>query len=157
MKTIIAGSRQLYSKTDSEEIKKILNVYKHMISCVLTGMAEGPDKIAYYWAVENGIDYVEYNPDWSKYGRSAGIMRNEDMGREADLLIAFWDGKSPGTKHMIEFMFNKNKPFLLYMKENGTFIQRYFENKPKVEYIHAVFSVDSLSSTEIENLGKNEP
>ena len=32
----------------------------------------------------------------------AGPLRNEKMARVADALIAFWDGKSRGTKNMID-------------------------------------------------------
>ena len=40
--------------------------------------------------------------DWDKYGKAAGYKRNGEMARNADALIAFWDGKSRGTKHMID-------------------------------------------------------
>ena len=45
--------------------------------------------------------------NWNKFGKSAGFRRNEQMAEVADALIAFWDGKSHGTKHMIEIMENK--------------------------------------------------
>lgn len=43
-----------------------------------------------------------YPADWKKYGSSAGYIRNDEMAKYADCLIAFWDGKSKGTKHMID-------------------------------------------------------
>lgn len=40
--------------------------------------------------------------DWEQHGRSAGILRNNDMlDTNPDLVIAFWDGKSRGTWHTI--------------------------------------------------------
>ena len=45
--------------------------------------------------------------NWNKFGKSAGFRRNEQMAEVADALIDFWDGKSNGTKHMIEIMENK--------------------------------------------------
>ena len=40
--------------------------------------------------------------DWNRLGRAAGPIRNEEMAEVSDALIAFWDGKSRGTKSMIE-------------------------------------------------------
>lgn len=40
--------------------------------------------------------------DWDLYGKSAGFKRNVQMAEYADALVAFWDGASSGTKHMIE-------------------------------------------------------
>lgn len=48
--------------------------------------------------------------DWDKHGKSAGYKRNEEMARNADALIAFWDGKSKGTKHMIDIARECNLP-----------------------------------------------
>ena len=46
---------------------------------------------------------VAYFPaDWDKYGKAAGFIRNEQMAQNADALVVFWDGKSRGTKNMIE-------------------------------------------------------
>ena len=45
---------------------------------------------------------LSFPADWDKYGKAAGYKRNEEMARNADALIAFWDGKSRGTKHMID-------------------------------------------------------
>lgn len=60
------------------------------------------------WAVRNGIAVAEFPADWRParlYGRvdrQAGYRRNGDMAIYADALIAVWDGKSNGTKHMIK-------------------------------------------------------
>ena len=43
-----------------------------------------------------------YPADWKKFGKSAGFRRNEKMAEIADMLIAFWNGESHGTKHMID-------------------------------------------------------
>ena len=45
--------------------------------------------------------------DWKKYGKSAGYVRNSEMAEVAESLIAFWDGKSRGTKNMIDIAKNK--------------------------------------------------
>lgn len=40
--------------------------------------------------------------DWDRYGKAAGYLRNTEMAKNADALVAFWDGMSLGTRHMIE-------------------------------------------------------
>lgn len=49
-----------------------------------------------------GLPVDEFRADWDTHGKSAGYKRNSQMADHADMLIAFWDGKSKGTKHMID-------------------------------------------------------
>lgn len=53
---------------------------------------------------EFGYSLKYFYPNWEKYGKSAGIIRNHEMGDYADYLLAFWDGTSKGTKDMIDYM-----------------------------------------------------
>lgn len=53
------------------------------------------------YAKERGYAVSEHPADWDRYGKSAGYIRNKEMAEEADALMAFWDGKSRGTMHMI--------------------------------------------------------
>jgi hypothetical protein len=67
---------------------------------VLHGTARGADIIAARYAEGLGYEVEHWPADWEKYGKRAGIVRNIDMlGSGVDLVIAFWDGKSRGTKH----------------------------------------------------------
>lgn len=69
---------------------------------VVCGMSRGADRLGEQYAKERGYR-VKYMPaDWDTHGKSAGYKRNVAMAECADALVAFWDGKSPGTKHMIE-------------------------------------------------------
>lgn len=62
------------------------------------GMSKCLDRL-----LKNINDKVIYMPaDWDLYGKSAGFKRNVQMAKYADALVAFWDGVSSGTKHMIE-------------------------------------------------------
>ena len=97
MKTIIAGGRDF---TDDELMYKVLKQLPE-ISEVVCGGARGADERGQLWAYDKGIPVKMFPADWNKYGKSAGIKRNIQMAEYADMLIAFWDGKSPGTKHMI--------------------------------------------------------
>jgi hypothetical protein len=51
-----------------------------------------------------------YPADWDTFGKSAGYRRNEQMAEDADALVAFWDGESKGTAHMIDTMAAMDKP-----------------------------------------------
>jgi hypothetical protein len=77
---------------------------------LVSGMAKGADKLAWEFARENRIICHEFPANWDKYGNSAGYKRNVEMANFSDALIAFWDGESRGTMHMINIMRNKNKP-----------------------------------------------
>lgn len=57
---------------------------------------------------ENNYNIKYFYADWDLYGKSAGYKRNIEMGNYADALIAFWDYKSKGTKHMIDYAKSKN-------------------------------------------------
>jgi hypothetical protein len=69
---------------------------------VVSGGARGVDTYAANWADANGIGKVVFQADWAAHGRSAGMKRNADIINAADVVLAFWDGKSPGTRNSIE-------------------------------------------------------
>ena len=65
-------------------------------------MASGADSLAIKYAEEKGYKVKEFPADWDWHGKSAGYIRNKQMAQYATHLIAFWDGYSKGTKHMID-------------------------------------------------------
>ena len=99
MKTIIAGSRGI---DDYSVVKAAIAFSGFEITEVVSGGANGVDKLGERWAKDNGVPITRFIPDWS-IGKSAGIRRNEKMARYADCVICIWDGVSPGTKHMMQF------------------------------------------------------
>ena len=99
MKVIIAGSRTI---SDRESVEAAIKASGFEITEVVCGMARGVDTEGFNWAKDNNIPVKEFHADWEKYGRAAGPIRNKQMAEYADALIAFWDGKSRGTKHMID-------------------------------------------------------
>ena len=68
---------------------------------IISGGAIGIDSCAKAYALSNGIQYVEFLPDYKRYGKSAPLKRNHSIVENADLVLAFWDGLSPGTKYTI--------------------------------------------------------
>lgn len=113
MRVIIAGSRSL----GYPELIKAISCYGNLtdITEVVSGCARGIDSAGEDWAYENRIPVKKFPANWENYGRAAGHIRNEEMGRYADALIAVWDGDSKGTKHMINFMLSLNKPVFAYI------------------------------------------
>jgi len=101
MKVIIAGGRNF---NDYEKLcqfcDKVLS--KQTKVEIVSGTANGADKQGEKYARDKGYPIKQFPADWNKYGKSAGYKRNAQMSDYADALIAFWDGNSKGTKHMIE-------------------------------------------------------
>lgn len=111
-KIIIAGGRDFMDyNLLKEKVNKILQEKKvtHKI-VIISGCARGADTLGLRYASENAFDVEEYPADWDKYGKKAGYVRNVEMAENADALIAFWDGKSKGTKHMIDIATERNLP-----------------------------------------------
>lgn len=74
----------------------------------MSGTANGADQLSERWAKEFGYLIKYFPANWEKYGKLAGYKRNKQMAEYADALIAFWDGKSKGTKHMIDLAKEQN-------------------------------------------------
>lgn len=69
---------------------------------IISGGARGVDSWAESTALDRGWEVDIHPADWDTYGKSAGFRRNQDIVMSADLVVAFWDGKSKGTKHSID-------------------------------------------------------
>lgn len=122
MRTIIAGSRNITDYKYLYNIMESINI--GWITVIISGGAKGVDSLGIRYAKDNRLPYEIYTPDWNKYGKKAGIIRNCEMGDVADALIAIWDGESRGTKHMINYAMNLKRVSKIYVvKTNicGTF------------------------------------
>jgi len=110
-KVIIAGSRSINNyKIIEEAILK--STFK--IGRIVSGGANGVDKLGEKFAKENGIEVTVFLPYWDELGRIAGMVRNKEMFNYADCLIAIWDGNSSGTKNMINLFKRNNKEYYIY-------------------------------------------
>ena len=114
MKVIIAGSRSI---NDPFHIMEAIKSSGFQITEVVSGGARGVDWQGEQCAKALDIPIKRFIAKWNKYGRGAGFVRNQQMGWYADALIAIWDGKSTGTKHMIDFMKRLKKPFYIHIVE----------------------------------------
>jgi len=100
-KTIIAGGREFNDKGFLED--KILELFPDTdILEVVCGEARGADALGKAFALSIGQPVTSFPAKWDELGTRAGPLRNIEMAEYADCLIAFWDGKSRGTKHMID-------------------------------------------------------
>jgi len=101
MKVIIAGGRN-FNDYDSlkNKLDTILSNQKEVT--IVSGTARGADRLGERYAEENHHKVEKYPAMWDIYGKSAGYKRNEEMAKIADSCVVFWDGKSRGTKHMID-------------------------------------------------------
>ena len=101
MRVIIAGGRD-FDDFDllSKKCDSILRNQDNVV--VISGNAKGADELGEKYARSKNYNILIFKADWEKLGKSAGPIRNRRMAEEADALIAFWDGKSKGTKHMID-------------------------------------------------------
>lgn len=139
-KVIIAGSRDIdindenYSQWEKHVVSIIMNAipFDCKLIEIVSGTAKGADKFGEEVAENQCFALKSFPAKWNefregdpvkensrgKYNPLAGHRRNEDMGDYADFLIAIWDGKSKGTKHMIDYMVKLKKPFMIIMSQS---------------------------------------
>lgn len=95
MKVAVIGSRNL----TIDDLGKYLPAETTEI---VSGGAKGIDASAREYALANSIKLTEFLPDYAKYKKGAPLKRNLQIIEYADVVIAFWDGKSKGTKFVID-------------------------------------------------------
>lgn len=115
MKVAIVGSRNF---TDFEFLKLTmtnLGSSLFVIDKIISGGAEGVDRFAEWYTITNDIPTKIFLPDWDLYSKSAGMKRNGLIVANADIVVAFWDGKSKGTKNSIDTALKAKKTCLVFM------------------------------------------
>ena len=101
-KIAVVGSREGISySVVADKLEVVFNHYNGAIT-IVSGGARGVDSHAYRWAGNKGVDVMVFPADWATHGRSAGMRRNANIINEADVVLAFWDGQSPGTRNSID-------------------------------------------------------
>lgn len=97
MKLAIIGSRECESLT----LQTILDNIPPETSSIISGGAIGVDSMAKTAADKLKLPYEEILPDYKTFGKTAPLVRNKEIVRRADMVIAFWDYKSHGTRHAL--------------------------------------------------------
>lgn len=112
MKVAVIGSRKL------ENIDAAYNIITESIpkncSEIVSGGAAGIDKLAERYAAENNLHLTVFLPEYDKYGRVATLIRNTQIVKYADIIYAFWDMKSEGTRKTILKCAELEKPFKIF-------------------------------------------
>lgn len=108
MRVAVIGSRGLQVRGLGEYLPKETME-------IISGGAKGIDICAREYALRHGLKLTEYLPEYSRYGRGAPLKRNITIIENADLVLAFWDGSSKGTKYVIENCKKRNIPVQVYL------------------------------------------
>lgn len=89
---------------------------------IVSGGARGIDTDARAYAHAHGLILTEFLPEYARYGRGAPLLRNREIVRYSDMVLAFWDGISSGTRYVIEQCLQQEKPLHLFLENDGTFL-----------------------------------
>ena len=95
MKLAVVGSRNLFVDDMGKYIPD-------EVTEIVSGGAKGVDTLAKEYAINKGLLYTEFLPEYEKYSRNAPLVRNRKIIEYANRVLAFWDEKSKGTKYVID-------------------------------------------------------
>ena len=107
MKVAVIGSRNL-------EVTELEKYLPEGVTEIVSGGARGIDACARRYAQEQGLKLTEFLPDYEQFGRSAPIRRNVTIVEYSDLVLAFWDGESRGTRFVIDHCKKTGKPIKIF-------------------------------------------
>ncbi len=108
MKVAVIGSREFKDYNLMCETLK-----KFDITILISGGAVGADSLGERYAKENNIETIIFKPDWNKFGKQAGFLRNTTIIENSDIVIAYWNGTSRGTADSINKAKNLNKQVII--------------------------------------------
>lgn len=109
-RVVVAGSRDFkdYDRL-AAELDKFLKGKKNVT--IVSGTARGADRMGEQYAAEHGYKIDQFPAEWGKYHQGAGPIRNLQMVKTADAVVAFWDNESSGTKNIIDCARQENIPY----------------------------------------------
>ena len=107
MKAAVVGSRGLH-------VDHLEDYLPEDVTEIVSGGARGIDACAKNYALSHGLKLTEFLPEYGKYGRGAPLRRNITIIEYADLVLAFWDGRSRGTKFVIDNCKKRNIPVVIH-------------------------------------------
>jgi hypothetical protein len=111
--TWICGSRSITHFNDAEYDK--LRIAYYLSRTIRTGGTKGVDQMAESHIVWLQAQKLKNNegkipellpqllPNYARYRGGTPLVRNKEGIDAATLVVAIWDGKSPGTKHCIDY------------------------------------------------------
>lgn len=138
MRLAIVGSRNFEDWLCAhDEIDKMFKEYP--IDTIVSGGAKGADSMGRKYArganlYNKRYKYLEFLPNWEKYGKPAGMIRNREIISNSDVALVFWDGISKGTKNSIDLIMGKKIPYKIIMFKEEDFDSE-INHKKDVEYM----------------------
>ena len=114
MKLAIVGSRDFADVDKFKEMMEFATSLWGNPEVVISGGARGADTLGEQWAKSLNIPTIIYNPDWSTYGKRAGILRNIDIINNSTHVIAFPSKRGKGTQHSIKLAEKQGKPLIIH-------------------------------------------
>lgn len=117
MRVIIAGSR---TATENQAVEALARCpWIGFVTAVVSGTAQGADEYGERWAESRHLEVLRFPADWKGYGRRAGPLRNEQMAKNAEGLVAVWDGQSRGTLSMIGLALKRGLRVFVFHTDTG--------------------------------------
>lgn len=111
MSIAVVGSRDF---NDYNLMCKVLNTI-YGTESIVSGGAIGADTLSATWARAHNYSVFEIIPNYKKYGGRAPLIRNKEIIAQSDWVVAFWDGRLPGTKNSIMHARNMMKPLTIIL------------------------------------------
>lgn len=108
MRVAVIGSRGL-------SVPDLAQYLPPETTAIVSGGARGVDTSARQYAQQNGLELIEFLPDYRRYGRGAPLRRNDAVVEAADYVVAFWDGSSHGTTYVIKRCIALGKPYEIHI------------------------------------------
>lgn len=108
MKIAVIGSRCLTMADLSSYIPAC-------VSEIVSGGAKGIDSSAASYAAQHNLKLTVFLPDYPHFGKAAPLLRNRQIVEYSDMVVAFWDGRSRGTKHVIDYCKMCGKPIAVHL------------------------------------------
>lgn len=116
-RVIVCGTRRWSDRERIAYVLSELQIDRGWTPLIVHGAARGADRIAGEEAGKLGFHTEEHPAQWDLLGKRAGFVRNEEMAKAgASLCIAFWDGSSVGTQHMMDLAERYGIPTQIEMK-----------------------------------------
>jgi hypothetical protein len=126
MKLAIVGGRDFDNYALLSTIVDELRT-RFTITEIVSGGAAGTDSLGKRYAQDHTLPLMVFEPNWKKYGKAAGVIRNTDIIVNADIVLAIWDGASKGTNDSIRKAKKYNKRLFVHDykgQQSRTFMRR---------------------------------
>ena len=107
MKVAVIGSRGL-------QVDRLEDYLPEGVTEIVSGGARGVDTCARNYALSHGLTLTEFLPEYNRFGKGAPLLRNIAIIEHADLVLAFWDGRSKGTKFVVDYCKKRNIPVAVH-------------------------------------------